>query len=109
MKVLHDELAPGTRHLKGVLETLPDTLDNDEVVIACYTHDEDGEIVVAGYYTTKGYYEDGRIARPDGYRGDISKKDSKYSIMAQKVCNLEDCWAGGDTGGFYYDDEEEME
>lgn len=102
MKKLHERLAPGTRHLDGVLESLPLELEDNEVMIACYTHDGD-EIVVAGYYKTKGYYE-GRIARPDGYTGDISLPTSKYSKRAKKVCGLQDCWAGGDTGGFYYED-----
>lgn len=101
MRKLHDFLAPGTPQMAGALAMLPDILQDDEVVIACYTHYE-GEIVVAGYYVWKGFYE-GHIARPDGFRGDISVASSRYSEKAREVCGLDDCWAGGDTGGFYYE------
>ena len=98
----HTDLSPGTPHLEGLLENLPDTLEDDEVMIACYAHQE-GQIMVVGYYKTKGYYE-GRIAYPDGFRGDISVSDCVYSLKAKEVCKRDDCWAGGDTGDFYYNE-----
>ncbi len=95
----HTHLAPGTRHLAGVLEQLPNYLEDDEVMIACYAHEGD-EIVVIGYYKDKGHYED-RIAFPHGDRSDISSSESIFTQKAREVCGRGDCWAGGDTGDFY--------
>ena len=100
MYIKHTFLSPGVRHLPGVLESLPTHLQDDEVMIACYSH-EGNEIVVVGYYKINGFYEDG-IACPDGFKGDISLPTSWYTQKARQVCNRDDCWAGGDTGGFYY-------
>lgn len=72
----------------------------DECFIACYT-EQNKHYVVAGYYLTKGKYE-GRICHPVNFTGELSRKDSIYSIQCSSLpnCKRNICWAGGDTGGF---------
>ncbi len=72
----------------------------DECSIACYT-EQNRRYVVTGYYLTKGKYK-GRICHPDNFTGELSRKDSIYSIKCLSLpnCKTNICWAGGDTGGF---------
>lgn len=100
-------IAPGVPEIAESQNSLPTTLQDDRCIIACYRQDG-SEIKVAGYYTSKGFYE-GRVCKPDGFSGDISPISSKYSKKCNKKlsnCADKKCWAGGDTGGFYRNSED---
>jgi hypothetical protein len=78
--------------------------------IACYSHQRDnsiysvgdniyvmGQVRVAGKYT-------GRICEPTNFAGkDISANDIFKTICTGKIeaCKTAQCWAGGDTGGWF--------
>ncbi|GAA4650125.1 hypothetical protein GCM10023116_24080 [Kistimonas scapharcae] len=81
--------------------------------IACYSHNNDapsypvgGNIHVKGFIAMQGQYL-GRIFHPDGYlHRDISVQDSEPSLLCKTyIPSCEDsgveCWAGGDTGGYF--------
>ncbi len=101
--ILHESIAPGLREMIGARDSLPSYLKNKQCVIACYTKIYN-QIVIAGYYATKGFYN-GRICWPNGFSGDISPITSIYSNICNEGslpnCRNHECWAGGDTGGFY--------
>jgi hypothetical protein len=78
--------------------------------VACYSHRAvgsaygvGGSIYVMGQVRLRGDY-DGRIFQPDGYRGaDISAAPHFKQVCAQALgaCRAGNCWAGGDTGGWF--------
>ena len=77
--------------------------------IACYSHHEAGSaysvgdsIYVMGQIRLPGRYE-GRIFQPKGYRNrDISAQDSFKALCTEHLPSCQgDCWAGGDTGGWF--------
>jgi hypothetical protein len=78
--------------------------------IACYSHNQEGssysvgnDIYVMGLINhLMGRYV-GRIFQPEGYEGkDISKEQQfKNFCNGTFLACKGECWAGGDTGGFY--------
>ncbi|WED44557.1 hypothetical protein [Legionella cardiaca] len=76
--------------------------------IACYSHFKGvypvaPSIYVMGQIRVKGQYLD-RICQPEGYvNRDISAADSFKQLCSQKIasCKEIECWAGGDTGGWF--------
>lgn len=76
--------------------------------IACYSHDDgiysvSDSISVMGQIRVPGEYE-GRICQPQNYKGqDISKMRQFKDECAKKIpgCESGNCWAGGDTGGWF--------
>jgi hypothetical protein len=78
--------------------------------IACYSHNAagsaygvGGKIYVMGQVRLRGDY-DGRIFQPDGYRGaDIGAAPHFKQVCGEALaaCRAGDCWAGGDTGGWF--------
>jgi hypothetical protein len=77
--------------------------------LACYSHNEQalypvgGNIYVNGLVKVSGRYS-GRICLPSGAEDqDISAMQSFKDLCEKKVlsCAQGDCWAGGDTGGFF--------
>lgn len=78
--------------------------------VACYSHRQAGSAYSAGGGTyvmgqvrVRGDY-DGRIFQPDGFRGvDISAVRHFKQVCAQAIaaCHAGDCWAGGNTGGWF--------
>jgi hypothetical protein len=77
--------------------------------IACYSHDPNGAIYgvgqgiyVKGQVRVSGLYL-GRVCYPQGYfHKDISKEATFKEICAKRIHTCgNNCWAGGDTGGWY--------
>ncbi|STX38696.1 hypothetical protein [Legionella feeleii] len=76
--------------------------------IACYSHSpgiyEVGpNISVMGQIRVRGVYL-GRICQPHGYKNqDISAAGEFKRLCSQKIdaCRATECWAGGDTGGWF--------
>ncbi|WP_367607125.1 hypothetical protein [Legionella sp. W05-934-2] len=76
--------------------------------IACYSHNPgiysvSESISVMGQIRVAGEY-DGRVCQPSNYKGqDISKLQLFKDACAKKItgCENGDCWAGGDTGGWF--------
>ncbi len=77
--------------------------------IACYARDSekgiysvgDG-IFVMGQIRVKGRY-DGRICKPDQFETKDISAEQKFKDLCNKhipVC-VKNCWAGGDTGGWF--------
>jgi hypothetical protein len=78
--------------------------------IACYSHQQEnsaygvgnniyvhGQVRIAGRYT-------GRICEPTNFAGkDISSEEAFKTICSGqiKTCTDRQCWAGGDTGGWF--------
>lgn len=100
--VLHTEISPGVEEMQNARDSLPSTIGNNQCVVACYKN-SNNKTMVAGYYLSNGSYDKDGICLPDDYKGDISIKNSKYSQRCSNLINCHDqqCWAGGDTGGFY--------
>ncbi|OCH97479.1 hypothetical protein A8135_02885 [Legionella jamestowniensis] len=76
--------------------------------IACYSHNKgvypvSASIYVMGQIRVKGQYQ-GRICQPEGYvNKDISAASQFKQLCSEKIpsCNHIECWAGGDTGGWF--------
>jgi hypothetical protein len=78
--------------------------------VACYSHRAagsaygiGGNIYVMGQVRLRGDYA-GRIFQPEGFRGaDISAAPHFNQVCGQALaaCSAGDCWAGGDTGGWF--------
>lgn len=77
--------------------------------VACYSHSANGvypvseDIYVMGQVRVKGEYV-ARICKPQGYEAkDISKEAFFTNLCNKRVAKCADveCWAGGDTGGWY--------
>lgn len=92
------------------LPTNNDYQKNPGCYIACYSHDASngiyavgGNIYMNGQVRVAGIYSD-RICVPTGFdSGDISQaaKFKQLCSSAIKSCANGNCWAGGDTGGWY--------
>ncbi len=97
----------------GGTERMLPTNNNDNAkpgcYVACYSGKKAGavygvapNIFVHGQFRTKGHYEN-RICRPLRYeKADISRSE-KFRVLCKqrvKTCG-NDCWAGGDTGGWF--------
>lgn len=93
--------------------TLPsnnDDLANPGCYVACYSHDSTNSaysvsenIHVHGQVRISGMYE-GRICKPFGYeQSEISNEAFFNQLCDTKVvsCKGKECWAGGDTGGWF--------
>ncbi|CEK10424.1 hypothetical protein [Legionella hackeliae] len=76
--------------------------------IACYSHTKgvypvSPTIYVLGQVRVKGQYQ-GRICQPDGFANqDISAMSQFKQLCSEKIssCKNIECWAGGDTGGWF--------
>jgi hypothetical protein len=76
--------------------------------VACYSHRSgiyavSPDISVMGQVRVPGEYI-GRICQPKAYEWqDISQAEAFSQLCAQKIkgCAAGDCWAGGDTGGWF--------
>ncbi|AHE67846.1 hypothetical protein [Legionella oakridgensis] len=76
--------------------------------IACYSHQSgvysvSPTIYVMGQIRVKGQYLN-RICQPEHYQNqDISKAESFKKLCSEKIasCKNIECWAGGDTGGWF--------
>jgi len=78
--------------------------------VACYSqhakgsaYGVGGKVYVMGQVRLRGDY-DGRIFQPEGFRGvDISAAPHFKQVCAKALaaCRAGDCWAGGDTGGWF--------
>ena len=77
--------------------------------VACYSHHTAGSayggggVYVVGQVRLRGDYG-GRIFQPEGFRGaDISAAPHFKQVCAEALtaCKAGDCWAGGDTGGWF--------
>ncbi len=97
--------APG--HAAKRLPTLNLFTDAPGCYLACYTRDKNrsvysvgGGIYVAGQVRVSGKYEN-RICRPSGFEtADVSALQ-KFKDLCRKIEGCQDCWAGGDTGGWF--------
>ncbi len=100
-------------HERGQLMPVINLSQQDNGFIACYSHNDDAPsysvgdgIHVKGFISMQGQYL-GRIFHPDGYlHKDISVQDSEPSQLCKThipSCQESDveCWAGGDTGGYF--------
>lgn len=79
--------------------------------IACYSrkpiqsvYPVSKDIFVMGQIRVEGSYKE-RICQPKGFEGkDISKEVSfkdKCAAQLPQACSQSNCWAGGDTGGWF--------
>lgn len=76
--------------------------------IACYAHNHGmyavgQNIYVIGQIRVKGHYVN-RLCQPDGFlEQDLSKAHFFQMLCSKKLpaCAGENCWAGGDTGGWF--------
>ena len=77
--------------------------------VACYSHDAEhgvygvgGGIFVNGQVRVEGAYE-GRLCLPTGHEtADISAEQSLKDLCGKHVASCgHNCWAGGDTGGWF--------
>jgi hypothetical protein len=91
--------------LKKLLE-VPGNLPATRGAVACYAHRDNGSTpAVALIEDLPGRY-DGRIFKPMGFE-DVNLSESAYfkalchETHAAECPSETDCWAGGDTGGFY--------
>lgn len=94
---------------KKVLPTNNDYKNNPGCYIACYSRDKSNgiysvgdNIYVHGQVRVAGTYK-GRMCVPTGYETkDISTEDS-FKVQCAKIstCSNNQCWAGGDTGGWF--------
>jgi hypothetical protein len=95
-----------------VQKTLPTNNDykkNPGCYIACYSRNKENgiysvgsNIFVNGQVRVAGSYKN-RICVPTGYENkDISKEDA-FNVQCAKIstCTNNQCWAGGDTGGWF--------
>lgn len=91
------------------LPTNNDYKDNPGCYVACYSRDKasgvytvGNNIYVNGQVRVAGSYK-GRICTPTGYETkDISQEDSFHVLCAKiSTCTNNQCWAGGDTGGWF--------
>jgi len=95
--------------LKNLL-TEPGNLPTMSGAIACYTDQVNGNAggkfpVVGFIENIPGHYE-GRVFKPRGHEGDDLGVSVYFKMMCHErfpdVCPSDaDCWAGGDTGGYY--------
>lgn len=74
--------------------------------LACYSrqggvYSVGGGIFAAGQIRVEGRYVN-RICRPRGFEeADVSAVESFKKLCNAKVPGCKDCWAGGDTGGWF--------
>ncbi|STY29263.1 Uncharacterised protein [Legionella wadsworthii] len=76
--------------------------------IACYSHHQGiysvaQDIYVMGQIRVPGQYQ-ARICQPSGFKGmDISRMSQFKLLCSEKIdtCKNNQCWAGGDTGGWF--------
>lgn len=82
---------------------------NPGCYITCYSHDAKNgayeiadNIFINGMVRVAGSYV-GRLCKPTGFEQvDLSKETSFVSLCAKlKTCTNDQCWAGGDTGGWF--------
>ncbi|WP_133127944.1 hypothetical protein [Legionella nagasakiensis] len=97
---------PGTE--KKWLPTDNSYAETPGCYIACYSHQSgvysvSPTIYVMGQVRVKGQYLQ-RICQPEHYEHqDISKAESFKKLCSEKItsCKNIECWAGGDTGGWF--------
>ncbi|RUR12626.1 hypothetical protein [Legionella sp. km772] len=93
---------------KSSLPTDNSYTDSPGCYIACYSHNPGvyavgPSIYVMGQIRVKGSYVN-RICQPAGFLNqDISKAFSFKQLCSEKIstCTPNNCWAGGDTGGWF--------
>jgi hypothetical protein len=79
--------------------------------IACYSHDAKksiypvgGDIYVMGQVRVAGQYS-GRVCQPQGFENKDISAAKEFKEICKKnlsdVCGQSNCWAGGDTGGWF--------
>lgn len=95
-KKLHTDISTSIKQLPGALESLPEYIEDGQVVVGVYTHNYDeygnDKFAIDHYYVDYGYYN-GRIAIPH----------NDYFLKTQVNVEGAEYWSGGDTGGFYHD------
>lgn len=94
---------------KKTLPTNNDYKQSPGCYIACYSDDKNNgiypvgkDVYVNGQVRVAGAYQ-GTMCIPTGYENkDLSKEDSlKVQCAKISTCTSNQCWAGGDTGGWY--------
>lgn len=103
--VLNHGKSGGTR---TYLPTSNDFSSYPGCYVACYSRNSNGavypvgsDIFVKGQVRVKGKY-DKRVCQPDGYEyQDISAMQRFKDLCNREVRSCNDCWAGGDTGGWF--------
>jgi hypothetical protein len=93
-----------------LLPTVNTYTKNPGCYVVCYSHEAKGSVYavgnnvyVHGQVRVPGTYVN-RICLPKGYEGvDISSVNAfkKLCSMEIKSCKGVDCWAGGDSGGWF--------
>lgn len=102
---------PQTGFNERVLPTINAHQGEPGCYIACYSHHQDQsvypvakDIFVMGQIRVPGHYE-GRICLPQGFeKQDISAAvefKAKCEAYLPSACRERQCWAGGDTGGWF--------
>lgn len=96
--------APGFE--ERILPTVNQYLENDGGYVAFYTRDKEkgiysvgGGIYVVGQIRLKGQYID-RVFHPDGYEHQDISAVEEFKKLGKETFQA-DCWAGGDTGGWF--------
>ncbi len=96
--------APGFKEV--VLPTVNQYMGKDGGYVAFYTRNKKrgvysvgGGIYVVGQIRLKGSYI-GRIFHPHGYVNQDISAAEEFKEMGKKIFDV-DCWAGGDTGGWF--------
>lgn len=97
--------APG--HKEKKLPTLNLFAGAPGCYLACYTKDKQnsvysvgGGIYVAGQVRVPGKYVN-RVCRPSGFETADVSAEQKFKDLCRKIQGCKDCWAGGDTGGWF--------
>ncbi|WP_253664835.1 hypothetical protein [Legionella micdadei] len=93
---------------KVMLPTDNSYTDSPGCYIACYSHQPgiyavSPTINVMGQIRVSGSYQ-ARVCQPKGYKDkDISAADKFKRLCSDKIasCKNIECWAGGDTGGWF--------
>lgn len=94
--------------IKALLPTDNSYTESPGCYVACYSHKSGiysvtPTISVMGQVRVKGQYVS-RVCQPDGYQEkDISTAQQFKLLCAKKIttCKETECWAGGDTGGWF--------
>lgn len=98
-----------SRYEKRILPTINKYMGDDGGYIACYSHNEEGSIYsigdsiyVMGQIRLQGHYI-GQVFHPQGYENQDISAAQEFKDLCNQIfpaCKG-DCWAGGDTGGWF--------
>jgi hypothetical protein len=94
---------------KKVLPTNNDYKNNPGCYIACYSRDKSSgiytlgdNIYVNGQVRVAGMYK-GRMCVPTGYETKNISTEASFKVQCARIstCSNNQCWASGDTGGWF--------